>query len=174
MGWLLLIVLIAAIAGVAVVAKRSADRKELERKAAELEPVKKLAYEDITALGVELQDLDEDMGGRDLDKGARADYQRALDAYESAKLAGVWSTSGKLTASGEQVQITGADPAEIKGWMTINDVITAYQVPKEQFYAQFQIPADLPIATPLKDIEPLVPDFSVTTVRDWLAARAAP
>jgi hypothetical protein len=97
-----------------------------------------------------------------------------LGVIESAKLAGVWSTSGKLTASGEQVQITGADPAEIKGWMTVDDVITAYHVPKEQFYAQFQIPADLPVTTPLKDIEPIVPDFSVTAVRDWLAARAAP
>lgn len=97
-----------------------------------------------------------------------------LGVIESAKLAGVWSTSGKLTAGGEQVQITGADPAEIKGWMTVNDVITAYHVPKEQFYAQFQIPADLPITTPLKDIEPIVPDFSVTAVRDWLVARAAP
>jgi hypothetical protein len=97
-----------------------------------------------------------------------------LGVIESAKLAGVWSTSGKLTASGEQVQITGADPAEIKGWMTIEDVITAYHVPKAQFYAQFQIPADLPVVTPLKDIEPLAPDFSVTAVRDWLAARAAP
>jgi hypothetical protein len=37
-------------------------------------------------------------------------------------------------------------------------VLTAYQVPKEQFYAQFKIPVDLPVATPLKDIEPLVPD----------------
>ena len=97
-----------------------------------------------------------------------------LGVIESAKLAGVWSTSGKLTASGEQVQITGADPAEIKGWMTIEAVITAYRVPKEQFYTQFHIPADLPVATPLKDIEPIVPDFSVTAVRDWLVARAAP
>jgi len=60
------------------------------------------------------------------------------------------------------------------GWMTVGDVITAYKVSKEQFYAQFTIPADLPVATPLKDIEPLVPDFSVTAVRDWLAAWAAP
>lgn len=97
-----------------------------------------------------------------------------LGVIESAKLVGVWSTSGKLTASGEPVQITGADPAEIKGWMTINDVITAYQVPKEQFYAQFTLSADLPVTTPLKDIEPIVPDFSVTAVRDWLAARAVP
>lgn len=97
-----------------------------------------------------------------------------LGVIESAKLTGVWSTSGKLTTSGAQVQTTGTDPAEIKGWMTLDDVLTAYQVPKEQFYAQFHIPADLPVATPLKEIEPIVPDFSVTAVRDWLAARAAP
>jgi len=45
-----------------------------------------------------------------------------LGTIQAAKLAGVWSTSGKVTASGEQVQITGADPAEVKGWMTVKDV----------------------------------------------------
>jgi hypothetical protein len=66
---------------------RSNKRKALERKAAELEPVKKLAFEDVTALGEELQALDLDLAGRPLDDGERADYQRALDAYESAKSA---------------------------------------------------------------------------------------
>ena len=50
--------------------------------------MKKLAFEDITALGVELQELDFDLSGSELDEGQRADYQRALDAYESAKTAG--------------------------------------------------------------------------------------
>src|SRR5690606_6296828 len=54
---------------------------------AELAPVKQLAQEDVTALGVELQELDLDMAGRQLDAGANADYQRALDSYESAKTA---------------------------------------------------------------------------------------
>lgn len=74
--------------GVVVWATKSNQRKALERKQAELEPVKKLAYEDITALGVELQDFDLELAGAPLDAGARADYQRALDAYESAKTAG--------------------------------------------------------------------------------------
>ena len=91
MGWVLLVLLVAAV-GAAVIASRSSKRKELERRAAELEPVKKLAFEDITALGMELQNLDEDLAGHELDKGTRADYQRALDAYESAKFSGDYMT----------------------------------------------------------------------------------
>jgi len=79
-----------------------------------------------------------------------------------------------VTTSGEQLQITGSDPAEIKGWMTIQDVITAHQVSEEEFYARFKLPADLPLETPLKEIERVVPDFSVTIVRDWLAERSEP
>jgi hypothetical protein len=66
---------------------RASKRKELERKRAELEPVKKLAFEDVTSMGEELRTLDSDLLLHDLDAGARADYQRALDAYESAKTA---------------------------------------------------------------------------------------
>jgi len=47
-------------------------------------------------------------------------------------------------------------------------------VPKQEFYAQFKLTADLPLETPLKEIEPVVPDFSVTAVRDWLVERAVP
>ncbi len=84
----LVFLLLAVLAGAALVAavRRSRERSAAERRA-ELEPVAKLAFEDITALGVELQALDADLAGRDLDEGARADYQRALDDYESAKTA---------------------------------------------------------------------------------------
>lgn len=83
----MLLVVVAIVAAVVVSSRRSKQR-EIERKQAELEPVKKFAFEDITALGVELQSLDLDLSGRELDAGANADYQRALDAYESAKSAG--------------------------------------------------------------------------------------
>jgi len=85
-----LVFLLLLIAGMAVVVMvlRANQRTALDRKKAELEPVKTLAFEDITALGVELQDLDLDLAGRELDAGANADYQRALDSYESAKYAG--------------------------------------------------------------------------------------
>jgi len=83
-----LLVVLAVVVGVVTVAGRRRRTRELERKTAELEPVKKLAFEDITALGVELQELDLEMAGRELDVGTTADYQRALDAYEAAKTAG--------------------------------------------------------------------------------------
>lgn len=81
-----LIVVLGALA-VAVVSGRRHTEKQLETKRAELEPVQKLAFEDVTALGTDLQDLDAELLGTELDAGARADYQRALDAYESAKTA---------------------------------------------------------------------------------------
>ncbi|HEX2894992.1 MAG TPA: hypothetical protein VHO29_13420 [Marmoricola sp.] len=87
MGSVGLLVVLAVGAVIVWLVVRSNQRKALERKAAELEPVKKLAFEDVTALGEQLQDLDLDLAGRQLDEGERADYQRALDAYESAKSA---------------------------------------------------------------------------------------
>lgn len=80
----ILVVLGLLVVAVGVTSRRSQERKR-ESLALELEPVKKLAFEDVTALGVELQALDGEVAGHTLDEGARADYQRALDAYEDAK-----------------------------------------------------------------------------------------
>ena len=51
----------------------------------EMAGVKRAADEDVTEFGEELQRLDIDLAGRDLDDATRQDYQRALDAYEAAK-----------------------------------------------------------------------------------------
>lgn len=87
MELVLVLVLLGGLVAVAVGAGASSKRRELAKAEVELAPVKKLAEEDVTALGVELQDLDIDLAGQPLDAGANADYQRALDAYESAKTA---------------------------------------------------------------------------------------
>ncbi|MCW2818170.1 MAG: hypothetical protein JWR42_957 [Marmoricola sp.] len=87
MGGLVLVLLL-LVAGAAVVAVVKANqRRALERKEADLAPVRQLAFEDVTALGVELQEFDSEVAGHALDAGANADYQRALDAYEAAKKA---------------------------------------------------------------------------------------
>jgi hypothetical protein len=87
MEWLLLVV---GGGGVAVFGRRVLARRDLRRvhreiAAAELEQVRRVADEDVTLLGEELGRLDADVAGRELDEATRVDYQRALDAYESAQ-----------------------------------------------------------------------------------------
>jgi hypothetical protein len=88
--------------------------------------------------------------------------------------AGVWTTSSRVTATGEKVVATGKDPAEIKGWMTLGEVLAAYGLPRAEFDARFGTPADLPATTALKDIEQVAPGFSTESVRAWLKARPRP
>jgi hypothetical protein len=86
---LILLVLVLGALGVAfAVQARRSKARALKQREDELAPVRKLAFEDITAFGVDLQELDLELSGHDLDAGANSDYQRALDAYESAKVAG--------------------------------------------------------------------------------------
>jgi hypothetical protein len=87
MGAVIVLVLVALAVVAFVVVRRRNRQLAAERKQRELEPVKKMTFEDVTALGVDLQDLDADLVGRRLDPGANADYQRALDTYEAAKTA---------------------------------------------------------------------------------------
>jgi hypothetical protein len=63
-----------------------------------------------------------------------------------AQQAGLWSVSGKYTPEGKPVQLSGADPAEVKGWMTIQAVLDAYHVDKDALYAEFTIPPTCPRA----------------------------
>ncbi len=83
-----LLVVLLVVGAVVTVAGRRREARAIEQKQTELEPVKKLVFEDITVLGVELQELDLELAGRELDAGMNADYQRALDSYEAAKTAG--------------------------------------------------------------------------------------
>lgn len=88
MDLILLILVIVALGAFVLVSGRRSKERGLRQREEELDPVRKLAFEDITAFGEDLQGLDLEMTGHQLDAGATADYQRALDAYESAKLAG--------------------------------------------------------------------------------------
>ncbi len=89
-------------------------------------------------------------------------------AFQSA---GVWSVSGKITASGEQVQPDAADVDSIKGWMTLEQISTTYQVPLADLLAQFDLPLDTSASTAIKDLE--TDTFSVTNLRAWLLERMA-
>lgn len=96
-----------------------------------------------------------------------------LGVIGAAQAAGLWSTSGRTAADGTPAEVTGADPVEVKGWMTIGDVLAAYQVPRAEFDQRFGIPSEVPDSAQLKELEEVAPDFSVTDLRVWLAERQA-
>lgn len=85
--------------------------------------------------------------------------------------AGAWQTSGRTTAGGQAVTLQGASTTEIKGWMTVGDVAAAFDVPLAEILAAFELPADTPPGTALKDLESDL--FSVTALRDWIDLRGA-
>jgi hypothetical protein len=86
-----------------------------------------------------------------------------------AQAAGLWSTSGKDSTDLENMSAAG-----IKGWMTLQQVMDGLNISKEELYAVGGIPLDISPETALKDLEGVVPDFEISTLRDKLAAPANP
>jgi hypothetical protein len=80
-----LLILIVVIGAVAVVSNIRSSRRRKELEATNLAKVKAFAEEDVTRFGEELQRLDVDVAGHDLDDPTRQDYERALDEYDTAK-----------------------------------------------------------------------------------------
>lgn len=92
-----------------------------------------------------------------------------LGTIGAFKAAGIWSTSGKVTTSGEKVTANGTDVNSIKGWMALGDIASAFNVPLSEILRAFNLPTDTDPATALKDLES--DTFDVTALRDWLTAR---
>ncbi|MBA8793317.1 hypothetical protein FHX74_000911 [Friedmanniella endophytica] len=91
MDLILLLLVVAVIGGGgALLYGRHATRQREAAAQAELESQlttsKKAADEDVTKFGEELQRLDTDVAGHPLDEAMQQDYQRALDAYDDAKM----------------------------------------------------------------------------------------
>jgi len=85
---------------------------------------------------------------------------------------GFWSVSGKVSVGGEAVQPSADDVNTIKGWMTLEQITSTYNVTLEQILTQFQLPADTPAFAAIKDLESEA--FSVTELRLWLEAQSSP
>ncbi len=92
-----------------------------------------------------------------------------LGVIFGARSAGLWSTSGKTDASGQTIQPSTSNVESIKGWMTLEQVSTAYNIPVEEILAAFDLPAETPPTTALKDLES--PTFDIPTLRAWISAR---
>ena len=86
MEWLLL--LLAGSGGGLVVARRLGARRARERRHSEaLDGVRRLADEDVTLFGEQLQHLSPSLADHTVDTESRLELQRALDAYEAAQRA---------------------------------------------------------------------------------------
>lgn len=79
---------------------------------------------------------------------------------------GNWSTSGRAS-----VDMTSLTPENIKGWMTWQDISDGLDIPLNDLYTLFAVPADIPPTTALKDMEKLLAGFETSTVRETLSAR---
>ncbi|MFH9404085.1 hypothetical protein ACH4JS_30635 [Streptomyces sp. NPDC017638] len=77
-------VLVVAGAGAYTLVRRNRRRREDEQRAA-LDRLRVVVDEDITAFGEELDRLDFQPAAPDADDAMRADYEHALDAYDTAK-----------------------------------------------------------------------------------------
>lgn len=86
----------------------------------------------------------------------------------AAQAAGWWSTSGR-----SEVAPGNLTPADLKGWMTLQQVIDGLGIAPDELYPLAGIPEEVPPDTALKDLEALVPGFEISTLRDKLTAWAA-
>ncbi len=86
-----------------------------------------------------------------------------LGTIAIAQVAGGWSTNGRTS-----VNTTQLTPDDIKGWMTLQQLIDGLPITHDELYALAGIPTDISPATALKDLESFI---SVTTLRERLAER---
>ena len=80
----------------------------------------------------------------------------------TAQSLGIWTTSGR-----DAVDVTKLSPADLKGWMTLQQIIDGLPIPQAELYQVSGIPSDTPPSKALKDLEAVV---SVTTLREKLTA----
>jgi hypothetical protein len=88
------------------------------------------------------------------------------------QLAGIWSTSGKVSASGERIEPSAADVNSIKGWMTLEQVSSTFNIPLADILSTFNLPPDTPPSTALKDLES--DSFDIPTLRLWVQEHTTP
>src|SRR3954449_1712879 len=82
-----LLVVLVLIGVVLVVVVTRSQRRERARELQALALVRSAAEEDVVRFGEDVTLLGDETAGRQLDEGTRQDYRRALDAYDSAKVA---------------------------------------------------------------------------------------
>ena len=84
---------------------------------------------------------------------------------------GWFKTTGQMTSSaGERVvPAAGAPTTDIKGWMTLQQVLDAYPVTQDRLYAHFLFPASATTETTLSELkESGTSSLDVPALRSWI------
>jgi hypothetical protein len=91
-----------------------------------------------------------------------------LGTVAAAQAAGLWTVTGRLAVEPGKLV-----PADLKGWMTLQQVIDGVGISQAELYGVGGLPPEVPPSTALKDLEELVPGFEVSLLREALEAWAA-
>lgn len=83
--------------------------------------------------------------------------------------AGIWSVSGKVSGDGKAVMPSALDVNSIKGWMTLEQISTVYEVPLSELLEAINLPANTPAETAVKDLESET--FETEYLREYLQSR---
>ncbi len=96
--------------------------------------------------------------------------------------AGVWATTGKAAIAqaaahkdqGGTSTVIPADPADVKGSMTVQQVLDAFpSITGAQILAEFGAPLDTPISTRLKELVEGGSGTDLPAIRLWLEKQTA-
>src|SRR4029077_20773037 len=118
------------------------DRQATQNKKAEdLEGVRRLAGEDVTYLAEQLQGLDREVGGHVLDEETRVAYQTALDSCESAK-----RTLEKISNAEEVSKVTETLATGLYALACVQSRMAGRPVPEQRIVCFFN-PLHGPSAT---------------------------
>jgi hypothetical protein len=114
------------------------------------------------------------------DLGWFATTGRGSSALGAAEVPGSHAEPGTAAGPGSGSQehaapTTGAVPDDVKGWMTVRQVLDAFPVSRARLYQRFGIPADTPTDTTLSRLKETgsASGFDVPALRIWLGEQVA-
>lgn len=92
-----------------------------------------------------------------------------------AKAMGWYGTSGKVNASTGEAITLGPNSvgADIKGWMTVQQVLDGFSLKKETLYSKFSIPSTVSTKTTVGSLSEEISTFELPALREWIDARDA-
>lgn len=92
-----------------------------------------------------------------------------------AQAAGWFVTSGRTAAGSSErvVPAVGSSTADIKGWMSVQQLLDAYPVTMEALSAEFAVPPGTPTSTTLSELKEIEGvSLDIPALRVWIDAIA--